>query len=51
MISRSISFYRKMFAHTCKMEWETVREIAKGWQSEIERKWFGYYDEMQGMSH
>ncbi|KAJ5719219.1 hypothetical protein N7493_007674 [Penicillium malachiteum] len=32
MINRSIAFYQKMFAHTCKMDWETVRTIAKDWQ-------------------
>jgi hypothetical protein len=48
MIRRSISFYQKMFAHTCKLEWNAVREIAKDWQSEIEGKWPRYYHEMQG---
>ncbi|OOQ82086.1 putative Acyl-coenzyme A:6-aminopenicillanic-acid-acyltransferase 40 kDa form [Penicillium brasilianum] len=50
MIRRSVSFYQKMFAHTCKMEWHTVREIAKDWRSEIERKWPRYHEEMQGIS-
>ncbi|KAJ5125747.1 AAT-domain-containing protein [Penicillium atrosanguineum] len=50
MISRSISFYQKMFAHTCKMEWSTVRGISKEWQSQIEQKWPKYYNEMQGIA-
>ncbi|KAB8224584.1 acyl-coenzyme A:6-aminopenicillanic acid acyl-transferase-domain-containing protein [Aspergillus novoparasiticus] len=49
-IHRSISFYQKMFVHTCKLEWNAVREIAKDWQSEIEQKWPRYYHEIQGIS-
>ncbi|KAJ5629882.1 hypothetical protein N7528_003539 [Penicillium herquei] len=47
MINRSIAFYQKMFAHTCKMDWETVRTISKDWQGEIESRWPRYYEEMK----
>ncbi|KAF3386728.1 Acyl-coenzyme A:6-aminopenicillanic-acid-acyltransferase 40 kDa form [Penicillium rolfsii] len=50
MIGRSISFYQKMFLHTCKLDWNTVRDTAKEWRSEIEGKWPRYYDEMRGIS-
>jgi isopenicillin-N N-acyltransferase-like protein len=50
MICRSISFYQRMFVHTCKLEWNAVRDVAKDWQYQIERKWPRYGDEIQGMS-
>lgn len=48
MISRSVAFYQKMFLHTCKMDWETVRSISRDWQGEIEQKWPKYHSEMKG---
>ncbi|KAF4770467.1 hypothetical protein HAV15_013060 [Penicillium sp. str.  len=33
------------------MEWHTVREIANGWQGEIEQKWPKYYNEIQGIAN
>ncbi|PYH46912.1 AAT-domain-containing protein [Aspergillus saccharolyticus JOP 1030-1] len=51
MIRRSILFYKKMFAYTCKLEWDAVRMIAKDWKREIEQKWSNYYSEMQGIAN
>ncbi|KAL2820118.1 AAT-domain-containing protein [Aspergillus granulosus] len=50
MIQRSVSFYEKMFAHTCKLDWPAVRTIAKDWAKEVEQKWPQYYNEMQGIA-
>lgn len=48
MVQRSVSFYKKMFAHTCKLKWPVVRTIAEDWKREMKRKWPQYYSEIQG---
>ncbi|PLB39136.1 AAT-domain-containing protein [Aspergillus candidus] len=50
MVQRSVSFYKKMFAHTCKLKWPVVRTIAEDWKREMKRKWPHYYSEIQGIA-
>lgn len=49
-ISRSLSFYKKLFKEKCGMEWDEVRVFALKYQPYLEKRWADYVEEMRGVA-